>query len=182
MIRALAICTVLAATATTASAGVYGSLGIGSTDVDDSANTLTPASRSGRIAGGYQYGPYVSAEAGLMGFDAAKDNLKFDGREYYVAGLFHWSLGQGFEAFGRLGLQHTSLSEEQNPLTLSGNGYLFGAGFAYNIKFSGMPVPRASVWVDYTRNNSSLFRSDVDNSAERDTSVSMWTLGVTVGM
>ncbi len=183
MIRALAIAAVLAATAHTASAGVYGSLGVGNTGVDDSANTFTQDSRSVRVAGGYQFMEYLGAEAGFMGYDAVDKFGQYGSQELYAAGLFHWPIADGFEVFGRLGVEHTSLSRANAPnaATFAGNGYLYGAGFEYKIKIPNMPLPHLSVWVDYTRNNSSLFANSATTQFD-DFGVSMWTLGVTVGL
>jgi hypothetical protein len=183
MIRALAVCIVLAATAHSASAGVYGSLGLGNTAVDDSSNAFSATSRSLRFAAGYQFTPFVGVEGGVIGYDLSRGADPYDGREFYVAGVGHLPFSDGFGAFGRLGFQHTGFSDN-NGNDLSATGYLIGAGFEYKLPIHVPSIAGASVWVDYTRNGQGL-KNDAGqalNPTGRSIGQSMWTLGVTVGL
>ncbi len=181
MIRALAVVTLLAATAHSASAGVYGSLGLGNTGVADDASSgaFTPASRSLRFAAGYEFTKYVGAEGGVIGYNLAHGGADYSGREFYAAGVGHLPIGNGFGAFARLGLQRTSFSTDRAQGDLSGSGYLVGAGFEYQLRIP--QLAHASVWVDYTRNAAGLADSN-GRAFSRDVGTSMWTLGVTAGL
>lgn len=181
MIRALAVVTVLAATAHTASAGVYGSLGLGNTGVETTDFNAREDSRSLRLAGGYEFTKYLSAEAGFMAYGVGLNSAQYDGREFYAAGLVHVPIADGFWGFARLGAQHTALTTSDNGPGLAGNGYLYGAGFEYRLKLPQIPVPHLGVWVDYTRNNATLTNQSRTNQTS-DVGTSMWSLGVTVGL
>ena len=179
MIRALAVVFVLAATAHSASAGVYGSIGIGSTDVSDDKGSFTQNSRTLRFAAGYRLSNLFSAEGGVMGYRVANGPVGLDGREFYAAGLLHCSLGNNFEIFGRLGVQRTGVAPNTNDGSFTGTGYLAGVGVDYEIKLPTVPqIARAALWIDYNRSGTTLQR---DASLSHDYAVGMWSLGVTLG-
>jgi hypothetical protein len=182
MIRALAIATVLAATAHTASAGVYGSLGIGNTgfDLEDNKGTVANDSRSFRLAVGYDFMKYIGAEAGFVGYGVGLNSSQYSAKSYFVAGVVHVPISDGFWAFGRLGLTSSDLTTSDNGPEASGGGYLYGAGFEYRIAQTVLPVPHLGVWVDYTRNNTSF--TNQESQTTSSSGVSMWSLGITVGM
>jgi outer membrane protein with beta-barrel domain len=184
MIRALAVAAVvLAATGQSASAGVYGSLGIGNTGVDaGSAYGVNNDARSYSIAAGYDFTKFLGAEGGYTGFGTQLNSAQYSGAEYYAAGLVHIPISDGFWGFGRVGVQHSDMNVTMgNGPELEGTGYLFGAGFEYRIVQTILPVPHLAAWVGYTRNNSTL-----TNQERTDTTVpmgvSMWSLGITVGL
>ena len=56
-------------------------------------------------------------------------------------GLLHIPISDGFWAFGRVGLEHTdnTTNDVNQPRACRGNGYLFGAGFEYNLVQHSMP-------------------------------------------
>lgn len=187
MMRSLAVAAVLVgATASVASAGTYVSLGLGSTGVSDEAQQgFVENGRSARLAVGYQFnipalGPKlgVSVEGGGSRFGAAHGAADYNGTDLFAAGKVSYVMGDQFEVFGRLGMQHMSLSTDSNQPQLSGNGYLLGAGFEYVIPQKALK--RASIWVDLTRASSSM-TPDTGNGKARSIAFDAATLGISVG-
>lgn len=187
MIRALAVATlVVAATASVASAETYVSLGIGSTGVSDAAqNGFTENGRSGRVTVGYRFAiPQLppklslSVEGGGSRFGAAHGSADYDGTDLFAAGKVSFGMGTGFEVFGRLGLQHLSLSTDTNQPGLSGSGSLLSAGFEYRIPQKALKS--ASIWVDLTRASSNM-TADAGTAKPRDIAFNAATLGISVG-
>ena len=168
----------LVASAGVATAGPYGGLAIGTNGFSDDQSTFSTDGRAGRVFGGYRFAlPVVafSAEAGLEGYslyNAHSSNHGYSGTEWFLAGKVSLPLTDGFEVFGRVGVEKTSVSGD---IDLSGSGYLIGAGAEYRFNLSGV---NASVFVDLTRNAQTL---DGGNRPD-DSSVNRWMLGVTVGM
>lgn len=188
MLRALAVASILAIPAI-ASAGTYVSLGIGGTGVDDSKNPgFAEDGRNVRLAVGYRLAPLsfgsFSVEGGYTGFSVANGNAEYDAHNYFAAGKFSLPLAQGFEAFGRLGVEHMDFSTTTNQPSLGGNGYLVGAGFEY--RFSAIQnIPpffaNSGIWVDITRDGTSMTPDAGTNAKGRDIAVDTYTVGISVG-
>src|SRR5688572_21609991 len=132
---ALAVAMV-AASSGIASAGGYVGLGIGTAPVASSDDyDFQTNGRSARLLGGFGFGRF-SIEAALGGFDE-RMQVDSNGGFYYSARLYQASLSakynlplsDGFEAFGRLGVQRTQLSRESDPedrFAASGSGVVAG--------------------------------------------------------
>jgi|GEM_PF-2452873 len=180
MKRVLLLAVVLLGVRTSAaSAGVYGGLAIGTNGFGDDQNTFSTDGRAGRLFGGYRFPSFavgaISLEGGLEGyslFNLHSTNHDYTGTEWFAAGKFSLPLGEGFEAFGRLGIQKTSVSGD---IDLSGSGYLVGVGAEYRFNLSTVS---ASVFVDLTRNAQTL----AGGNRPDDSSVDRWMLGFSVGM
>jgi hypothetical protein len=198
MLRALLVAAILAAP-TAASAGVYIGLGIGTTGVNDSStatsNTFTDNGRSWRGDVGYRFQPFalgsitpaLSIEGGYQGFNVglmgARITSPFDGQEFFAAGKFSVPFNPLFEAYARLGFEHSSFTSQTNipHSELDGTGWLGGVGVEFRLGgiVGAPPVFRSSgIWVDFTYNGNSM--TDYANKS-RDIGVDMFTIGLTFG-
>lgn len=177
MKRALVVGALLLSTGV-ATAGPYGGLAVGTNGFGDDQNIFVTDGRSGRIFGGYRFGlPVVafSAEGGLEGyslFNAHSTDHGYTGTQWFLAGKVSLPLMEGFEVFGKLGIEKTSVSGD---VDLSGSGYLIAAGAEYRFNVSGVT---ASVFVELNHSSQTL---DGGNRPD-DSSVNRTLLGVTVGM
>lgn len=168
----------LVATSTVASAGVFGGLGLGTNGFSDDHSIYATNGRSGRLFGGYRFAPFkyfsLSAEAGYEGYGLAVNHssTSVDSRELYVAGKVSVPFAEGFEAFGRLGGQTTSVSTDSVD---SGSGYLYGAGLEYRLDLGGAVT--GSIFLDLTRTTMTL-------QADRpiDSTVDRWMMGISIGI
>jgi hypothetical protein len=184
MKTALLVATGLMTISTTASAGVFLGLGVGGTPgVNDemSKDVGAPSGRSLRALGGYNFGTIadtgtLSVEGSLGGFGVVASN-RGDETMYQIsaAARFNLPLGNGFEAFGRLGLERTWLNVGDDRYNWAGNGFLLGAGFAYRL--DGL-ITNAAVFVDYNVHQVTL----ADTRDQRDMTAGIWALGFTIGL
>jgi len=177
--RPLLAVALVAAAASTASAGPYLGLGIGTSasPSGDLEMTSSDGNRTGRLILGTSFGRFSVEGAGSR-FSVYRGKYPYDGSQLAVAGKYSLPLGDQFEAFGRLGLQRTWLSTDVNQADWQGNGWLAGAGFEYRFKVSGVG---ASAFVDYQYANANLVDQRSTN-VERGMGVGMWTLGATVSL
>jgi hypothetical protein len=177
MKRACLVATLVLASTPLATAGGYIGIGIGTSPAmtDDSADlNLAADGRSGRLLVGSRWGQ-ISFEGALGKYDVLSPGRQpFELYQGSIAGKASFPLGNGFEAFGRLGLQRTWLVNPIGSFDKDGNGFLLGGGFEY--KFDVAPT-RLSLFVDYQYNAANL---DGDRGPV-DVSSRMWTLGVTLG-
>lgn len=186
MKRAVLAVALVAGSSGAATAGGYVGLGLGTGPALDRSNDNTVLTsdaiesdgRSARLIGGFRFGQFA-VEAALGGFDAAMQLNTGD--SYYstriyqgsLSGKYNHPLGDGFEAYGRLGIQRTSLSlDGDSRFDADGTGLMLGAGIEYRIKLTGV-----SVWVDYQYSRASLDGELVKG----DLSARMWTIGATLG-
>ena len=95
-----------------------------------------------------------------------------------AAAKFNLPLGNNFEAFGRLGLNHLVLRGTDAAADASGNGLQVGAGLEYKLNLG---VAGGSIFVDYMINRAELFRDSNDKS-QGDFTTRTWTLGLTIGI
>ncbi|MDQ3334731.1 MAG: porin family protein [Myxococcota bacterium] len=165
-----------------ASAGTYIGLGVGtgpSVSPDELENDLVNDGRSGRLILGHRLGRFA-VEGAVGKYDLVLSDNGGGGPLYevyqaQVSGKFSLPLGDGFEAFGRLGLHKQWFNSERSDFDTSGSGWLIGAGFEYRFKTG---IGGFSLFVDYQYS-----RADVSGDALTfgATSTRMWTLGATIG-
>jgi outer membrane protein with beta-barrel domain len=176
MKRALLVATGLLAISSTASAGGYLGLGLGTPPGvnDEMATTAAPDGRSLRGLGGMQFGRF-SVEGALNGFGVITHHGDQNVYQASVAAKYNLPLGNKFEAFGRAGLERTWLSLDDDRYNFAGNGFLIGAGFEYRFDLS---VTHASIFVDYMIHHASL----ENTRGKLDETSRIWGLGFTVGI
>lgn len=177
MKRAMLAAAGLLAMPTTASAGGYLGLGLGSQPGvnDEMAAMAAPFGRSLRVLGGLRFGN-VSLEGALNGFDVLA-NRNGDTTEYQLSGALKLSLplGNNFEGFGRVGLERTWLDVNDTFYNLTGDGFLVGGGFEYRLNAI---ISNASIFVDYN-----VHRVTLESMATKvDATTTVWGLGFTVGI
>jgi hypothetical protein len=176
--RSLLAVAFVAAAASTASAGTYLGLGIGTAASghvgDDASSQMSDGNRTGKFLVGYRFGR-LSVEGAATRYSQLYRNSVHDGTSLAAALKYSLPLGDNFEAFGRGGLQRSSLSTANGDL--SGNGWLLSAGFEYRI--DGV-LAGASLFVDYTHNQTT-YAGD-PHSPSLDASASMWMLGATLAI
>ena len=176
MKSATLVAAALLAISTTASAGGYLGIGLGSTpSVNDGFDSIAkPFGRSLRGLAGLRFAN-VSVEAALNGFNVTTqrgDQTVYQGS---VALKLSLPLGSGFEGFARGGLERTWLSFDDSTFDFTGDGFLVGAGFEFRLNAI---LADASIFVDYT-----FHKATLDNTqGSVDTSSGMWGLGLTVGL
>jgi hypothetical protein len=178
MKRALLVATgLLAISTTTASAGVFVGLAVGTEPgMNDEMKTLaTPSGRSLRGMGGYRFGN-ASVEGAINGFGVLTGRGEQTMYQASAAFRFNLPIGNEFEGFGRAGLERTSLSFGDERYDLSGNGFLIGGGFEYRLNAI---LANASLFVDYTIHHANL--QDARNNKVGETS-RVWAVGFTIGM
>lgn len=176
MKRAALAVILLAASSGVASAGTYLGLGIGTAPAIDNQLEMDSNGRSLRGLVGRRWGRF-SIEGALGGFDgygAAGD--PYDAYQGAIAAKLNLPLSDGFEAYGRAGLQRTWLSRQKEDLDADGSGYVLGAGFAFRLDLGAAD---GSIFVDYQYTNVEL-----EDGAMRtyDFNTRMWTLGLTIGI
>jgi hypothetical protein len=167
--------------ATTASAGVYGGLAIGTNGFSEDQKLFSDDGRAGRLFGGYRFPSFafgaISLEGGVEGYslyNPHSTNTDYTGSSWFAAGKFSLPLGSGLEAFGRLGIQKTSVSGD---VDLSANAsYLIGVGAEF--RFALGPTATGSVFVELNRNAATL----TGLNRPDDYSVNRTVLGFSVGM
>ena len=177
MKSALLVATSLLAISTTASAGVYLGLGVGTEPGvnDEMAKTAAPVGRSLRGLGGIRFGKF-SIEGALNGFGVVASNHGDQNVfQLSAAAKYNLPLGNNFEAFGRAGLERTWLNLGDDRYNFSGNGFLVGAGFEYRLDLA---ITSASLFVDYTIHHATL----TDTRGQVDETSRIWALGFTVGI
>jgi hypothetical protein len=187
MKRAALTLVLVAAMSSVASAGAYVGLGIGTNAVSEGSDRLVEDGRSARVFAGYRFRPLrfgsFALEGGISGYGLGlKDRtsiVEIDALQLSAAARFNVPLSNEFEAFGRLGLQHTSASAENPIYDTSGNGLLVGAGLAYHLNVgigSG-----AAISIDYQINKVDLSGDRFQGSSAFQVTERQWTLGVSMG-
>jgi|HubBroStandDraft_6_1064221.scaffolds.fasta_scaffold38591_2 hypothetical protein len=178
--RSLLAIAVLAATGPVASAGTYIGLGIG-TAPSVGNDTITGAQndgRSGRLLLGQSFGLPIgrlAIEGEANRFSMILNGEGYDSTMLGVDLKYSLPLGNGFEAFGRLGLERSWLSAngDASDYEGSGDGYYVGLGFEYRIAIFG------SLFVDYERQSSTI---DSPTSTTYGQTAGMFTLGATINL
>ena len=162
-------------------------LGVGTgPQIDGSTKASGPenfesSARTKRLELGYSipvFTGHLAIEGAYTGLSMYLDgpNHAFDStRLLWLAGRYNHPLGNGFEIFGRLGVQNTKL-DDNNTAHFSGTGPVLGAGAEYHLPWK-LGVD-ASVWIDLNYAKETLTTTghpDVDASDD------IATLGVSVG-
>lgn len=167
----------LVAAPSTASAGYIG-LGIGSVPAfsEDADLGFHASSRSAKLVAGSRFGR-LSIEGALGGFDIAQNGYAF-GKVYQLSlsGKLSLPLGDGFDAFGRLGVGHTWIEAEDPGFEFAegaGNGLVFGAGIEYRVGF----LVGGAIFVDYQISRTELANDVFQTEADSR----MFSLGATLG-
>jgi hypothetical protein len=176
---ALLLTTGLLAISTTASAGGYLGLALGTQpEVNDELTTrapnATPVGRSLRGLGGVRLGNFA-IEGALNGFGVVTNRGDQNVYQASVSAKLNLPFGNNFEGFGRAGLERTWLNLDDDRYNLTGDGFLVGAGFEYRLDLG---INDVSIFVDYTIHHASL----ENTSGEVDETSRIWGLGFTVGI
>jgi hypothetical protein len=185
MMRAALAVALLAATSSAATAGTYVGIGLGTNAASESSDRLVEDGRSGRLILGYrfrpmQFGGALSIEGSFdrygLGLVDRTSIVGMDANQLSAAVKFNMPLADHFEAFGRLGLQHTSASAANPIYDTSGGGFLIGAGMEY--RFNPGVGSGASLTVDYQLNKTTLSGDRFQGESAFGVVERQWTLGV----
>ena len=166
---------VLAATTSAAHAGGYVGLGVGDGIAATGDFDYTAEGRTFKLIGGFALGK-LAIEGSAQ---RAPVFMNAKGREYSllqlgVAGKYSYPLSDGFELYGKLGLNRISLgAQDQSGLDGTGNGLLAGGGIEYRSK---LPV---TFWVDYTLTNATIV---IEGYHDSDLTTRQWMLGASLGL
>ena len=177
MKRACLAVILVAASSGAASAGTSLGLGIGTgPGLDSDKLDLEADGRSKRGLLGFRFGNFA-VEGAVGGFDSLRmDGVPYDAYQASASGKVNITLGNNFEAFGRLGVHRTWLNPEGKPQNNAvGNGWLAGGGFEYRVNLG---VSQGSIWVDYQRTEATL----AVGNGTFELTTGMWTLGLSVGI
>ena len=175
MSRTVLALVLVAATATTASAGAYVGLGIGTGPATSGAVPVEPDGRSGRLMLGFGFGRLA-----IEGLGSRYDMVRSDGHEYTgttlaLAGRINFPIGDNFELFGRVGVQHTSLDPKLYMEPYSGTGFLVAPGVDYRIPLG---LTSLAVFIDYTIQHAAMGTQYGTGTLGMTSRV--WTLGATL--
>ena len=146
--------------ASTAHAGGYIGLGIGDGIATSGDFQYNADGRTAKLIGGFAFGKLaVEGSAQRAGVAWPGSAVTLSMTQLGVAGKYSYPLSDGFELYGKLGLNHISLSANGGYTQVgsdgSGSGILAGAGVEYRSK---LPV---TFWLDYTLTNASIVDSDL---------------------
>jgi hypothetical protein len=157
----------------TAHAGGYVGLGVGDGIATTGDLEYKAEGRTLKLIGGFALGK-LAIEGSAQRADIW---LVSAGREQSmtqlgVAGKYSYPLSDGFELYGKLGLNHITIAPKTDGPDGSGNGLLFGGGVEYRSK---LPV---TFWVDYTLTNADVTFNEVDFAM----TTRQWMLGASLGI
>lgn len=173
---------VLAGTATTASAGGFIGLAVGGSPGVSSDSHLEADGRSGRLELGYSFGRFAVEGIGTrFDLNTTSDYQPYTNTTLGVAGTFGVPLGSGFGVYGRLGLQHTSLttdSAQRIDQHYNGGGLLFGGGADFKLPLAAANL---ALFVDYTITTSSLTIDEEPGVPSYQFTTRNWMLGAKLG-
>jgi hypothetical protein len=160
-----------------ASAGTYVGLGVGDGLGTSGDGSYKSTDRTGKILLGYSFG-HIAVEGGAQRGSVEDSNLNgFDVTQFSIALKYNLPLSDGFEAFGRGGLQQTSLgSQTGSTADLSGSGLLLGAGIEYKLD---LIATSASIFLDYNFARSSVTAGN--GAAPQTFDTHGFLLGATIG-
>lgn len=164
----------LAAMTSTASAGAYIGLGIGtSARASSDATMMEGDGRSGRLMLGWQIGRFGIEGSGTR-YDVWVAQAPFEATQLAIGLKYGLPIDNNFEVFGRGGLQRTSLNTiSSGGYDADGGGFYLGLGVAYKLPIAAVG---ASVFMDYQRTWTTF-----DNGlGEYDGVAGIWTLGATL--
>ncbi len=176
MNRLCAAALLVAAAGSTASAGTYLGLGIGTAANASADNVMMDGNgRSGRLMLGYRFSR-IAIEGSGTRYDLFVGSAPYQATQLAAGLKLGFPLGNHFELIGRGGLQRTSLSMTGSAgADADGTGYYLGGGVEYRLDLG---LTGASVFVDYQRSS-----TDLDNGNRQYEAVAgMWTLGATLSL
>lgn len=173
MSRTAAALLLVAGSAPAASAGGFVGIGIGTSPATSGDVSLREDGRSARLQIGYRFGRIAVEGFGAKADIARSDLAPMSWTTLAVSGRYNVPLSDGFEVFGRLGLEHSSVDQKNVDDSFSGNGFLVGGGFEYKLPIAAVG---ASLFVDYTIERSTL-TSPQRGSMEYGLTSRVWTLG-----
>lgn len=163
----------VAASSSAAFAGGFVGLGIGTGAATSGDYNIDENGRSGRLDIGYRFGRISVEGLGSRYGMVSGQGHPWTGTTLAIAGRYNFPLGDNFEVFPRLGLQHTDIQGDVYDEELTGSGFLVGGGAEYRLPLTAVGL---SVVVDYTIVHSTL---SMVGEGPKDLSVTsrMWTLG-----
>lgn len=180
----LAAALLAAITGNASAGGTYIGVGVGTIPaVSEDTERLDADSRALKGILGMRWGQW-SIEGSIGGNTMNRLNdrqLAQPFADFYSLGAaakFNLPLGNNFEAFGRLGLNHMIIRGEDEGNDASGNGLQFGAGFEYKLNLG---VAGGSIFVDYMINRAAM-TGDNNPKLEYDLTTRTWMLGLTIGI
>jgi len=180
--RSLLAAALVAATATSASAGTYLGLGIGTaaSPGGDIASMSNDGNRTGRLMLGTRFGR-LSLEGAGSRYTLGHGATPYTGTMLAAALKYSLPLGNSFEAYGRGGLERTWLSNNNDGVwpDYAGNGWLLGAGFEYRLDLG---VTAASIFVDYEHSDTGVRDQARMQLPEKSETIGLWTAGVTLAI
>jgi len=176
---------VLAALGGKASAGgTYVGLGVGTIPaVSEDSDRIDADARALKGILGMRWGQW-SIEGSIGGNSLTRTNdrqLVQPFGDFYnlgAAAKFNLPLGNNFEAFGRLGVNHMVVRGDNTDNDASGNGLQAGAGFEYKLNLG---VAGGSLFVDYMINRAAM-TGDQNPKLQYDLTTRTWMLGLTIGL
>ncbi|CAN5808897.1 hypothetical protein BH11MYX2_BH11MYX2_14320 [soil metagenome] len=168
---------------TVASAGTYVGLGVGPSPTIDAQNlTLDGYGRTGRFFLGYRILQFsvegaltAASTAGNVTTSSSASDL--DARYASIMGKYSHPLGNGFELFGKLGLQYSDYSVKDGTSDLKGSGLALAGGVEYHV-FLG--VGSIGLALEYGLSSATL--QDNVSNAETKVDTRQWMLSVSVGL
>lgn len=165
--------------------GTYIGLGVGTIPaVSEDTDRIDADSRALKGIIGMRWGQW-SIEGSIGGNTLSRTNDNGTVTElgdFYnlgAAGKFNLPLGNNFEAFGRLGVNHLIIRGENEKFDASGNGVMFGAGFEYKLNLG---VAGGSIFVDYMINRAAMTGDAENSKLDYDLTTRTWMLGLTIGI
>ncbi len=168
---------ILALGGSLASAGTYVGLGVGSGIDTNGDGSYSSSDRTGKLLVGYSFGQIAIEAAGQRGSLVDANAAGFDLTQLSVAGKYNLPLADGFEAFGRVGYQRTSLSSQTGATPdTAGTGLLIGAGIEYKLN---LVATSASIFLDYNFATTSLEGGNL--TAPQKLETRGFLLGATIG-
>ena len=174
MSRTVLALVLVAASASVASAGGFVGLGIGTGAASSGDVPYEENGRSLRLHGGYRFLGRFSVEGMASRYGLAYAGSEWSTTTLGLAGKVSFPLGDQFEAFGRLGLQHTTTSDDFNNYENGGSGFLLGGGFEYKLPVAAVGV---SIFVDYTILYTGMKNVRPASGNEFGLTSRIWTLG-----
>jgi hypothetical protein len=159
----LAVLTAVPALAAAQNRGAYAGLGVGggSRLTGDWAQSFdTDGHMSGRIFGGYRFGPWgVEANYFGSGMTRKADDVAYTTGAYGITGKYHITFDYGIELYVRLGLDRTALHTSKRPDGFpralegaSGMGIEYGTGVTWQSHPLGTARlrPRVGGFLDFS--------------------------------
>jgi hypothetical protein len=168
----------VAASGTTASAGGYLGIGVGTNAVSEATDKLLEDGRSVRLLGGSRWGRFaIEGMLGAFGLGLADRSgaAPLDGYQLALAAKYSLPLADAFHVYGRGGAQRTWATGALSEYDVAGTGFLVGAGFEIDVRTG---IGSGSIWVDYQVSRTALSGDRFDLEA----TTRQWTLGVTVAL